>query len=415
LLVSSAIYVIWFQSVKRAAVRKVAQMPPTPPRDWSSKFFSAHRLQTDPLADALVADIMSKEELPAVNHLFALMADDTDHLAKDAPAELSAYFEQTRVLPEWADRDLIRLGQQIYIRHGVWVSLLLSYKSLPECYACAKGVEVLYRTARLNEHHGSFDAFYRRIAETAQFVLATMSPHGLSARGGGVLAAQKVRLIHAIIRYYLRQQGWEVEKYGEPINQEDMVGTLMAFSALVLEGLEVVGIQLDHVEKEAYTHCWRVIGHIVGLHEELIPANNDEALALGHAVLNDQMGTSESGQVLTRALTEFLKDASAGFLTEEANDHMLRLMMGGKISDLLGVPQAGEVSIAKLKKKLQRIASVMNFFEKSIVFSLPWRICNQLLLKLMIRYMSKSRRINFYLPQSLTKDWGKRERATVNS
>lgn len=81
-------------------------------------------------------------------------------LSDDVPIELRNYFTDTAKLPDWADKDLINLGQQIYIRHGIWISLLLSYKSLPECYACAKGAEVLHMTARLNERHGSKDTFH---------------------------------------------------------------------------------------------------------------------------------------------------------------------------------------------------------------------------------------------------------------
>ena len=139
------------------------------------------------------------------------------------------HFQKTSILPEWADEDLIALGQQVYIRHGVWISVLLTFKSLPECYACAKGAEVLFRTGRLNEQNGSLETFSRRIAETAQFVFFSMKPKGLSSDGKGLRATQKVRLIHAVIRYYIKQQGWDVAAYDEPINQEDMAGNAYGF------------------------------------------------------------------------------------------------------------------------------------------------------------------------------------------
>ncbi len=405
-LTSSLIYVIWLRSIKKAASRRLTRFPSPQPRKWSPAWLKKQRQFTDPLADQLVDEIMRERELSKVNHLFGLMKNDGDRLSADAPPELKAYFQKTSQLPDWADPRLLKLGQQIYIRHGVWISLMLSYKSLPECYACAKGVEVLYHTGRLNEHHGSLNAFYRRIAETAQFVMDTMSPGGLSFHGKGLQAAQKVRLIHAIIRYYLQQQHWDEAKFDLPINQEDMAGTLMAFSALVLEGLETIGIRLDDVEKDAYIHCWRVVGHVMGLREELIPVNSQDALALGHAILNDQMGPSESGQVLMKALIDFQMSLTKGFLSEKANISMMRLMMGDKMSDLLGVPEIDAKEVLKLKKKMTRIARFMEFMEKSVVFSLLFRLVNQAMLHGMIWYMNRSSKINFYLPPSLTKDWG---------
>ncbi len=197
-LASSLIYVIWLRSIKKAASRRLTRFPDLQPRQWPSAWLKKQRQFTDPLADQLVDEIMRERELSKVNHLFGLMNNDGDRLSADAPPELKAYFQKTSQLPDWADPRLLKLGQQIYIRHGVWISLMLSYKSLPECYACVKDVEMPYHTGLLEEHHGSLNAFYRRIAETAQFVMDTMSPGGLSFHGKGLQAAQKVRLIHAL-------------------------------------------------------------------------------------------------------------------------------------------------------------------------------------------------------------------------
>ncbi|MBK8044673.1 MAG: DUF2236 domain-containing protein [Haliscomenobacter sp.] len=80
--------------------------------------------------------------------------------------------------------------------------------------------------------------------ETAQFVIDVLSPGGLSPAGKGVRSAQKVRLIHASIRHFLKQRGWDTEDLGEPLNQEDKAGTLMAFSALLLDGFKMMQIGL---------------------------------------------------------------------------------------------------------------------------------------------------------------------------
>lgn len=404
-LIFSLIFVVKSRLLKKRALQKVGLMNTNASDKWTEDFLENKRKFTDSLADSTVEIIMGKKEEALINHLFESITRDNEQLPADAPAELRDYFQQTAVLPAWADRDLIDLGQQIYIRHGIWISLLLSYKSLPECYACAKGAEVLHRTARLNEQTGSMDTYSRRIAETAQFVVFAMSPGGLASHGRGLVAAQKVRLIHAVIRYYLRKQNWDAAQYGEPINQEDMAGTLMSFSALILQGLEQAGINLEPVEKEAYIHCWRVVGHIVGLHDDLIPENAADALKLGTSILNHQMAESRQGAELMKALLEFQGKKSAVMMKPDTNLAMMRLMMGDKISDLLGVPEMKQSKIDRVSRNIKRITRIMEILDHSLVFAMVLQVFTKYTSLLMIRQMTKSKIINFYIPKSLKKDW----------
>jgi hypothetical protein len=404
-LLFSLAFVIKSKALKKRALKKVSAMNTKASENWTVDFLEKKRKLTDDLADSTVAKIMAKNEVVEVNHLFGMITRDSDHLPADAPAEIKEYFNKTAVLPEWADQDLIDLGQQVYIRHGIWISLLLSNKSLPECYACAKGAEVLHRTARLDEQHGSMNTFSRRIAETAQFVVFAMSPGGLSPNGRGLVAAQKVRLIHAVIRYHLRKQNWDTAQYDEPINQEDMAGTLMSFSALILEGMEQLGIVLEPVEKEAYIHCWRVVGHVIGLHDDIIPANSADALKLGYSILDHQIAHSDQGSALMRALLEFQNRNAKAIMSSESNIAMIRMMMGAKISDLMDVPKIEQSKIDKLGLKIKRIANVMEKLDHSLVFAMILQFFTKHMSLYMISHMTKSKIINFYIPRSLRSDW----------
>jgi hypothetical protein len=404
-LIFSAVFVVKSKRLKRRAIRKVLDMNTKASDAWTVEFLEKKRKLTDGLADDAVSKIMSMKDKGHINQLFGHIVNDSDHLPEDAPDVLKEYFKISSALPEWADQDLIALGQQVYIRHGIWISLLLSYKSLPECYACAKGAEVLHRTARLNEQNGSMETFSRRIAETAQFVVLAMSPGGLSPRGKGFMAAQKVRLIHAVIRHYLRQQGWDSGRYDEPINQEDMAGTLMSFSALILLGMENLGIELEPVEKEAYIHCWRVVGHIVGLHDDMIPKNAADAIKLGNSILDHQIARSEQGSALMKALLEFQNKKSAMLMGPQANVAMMRLMMGAEISDLLDVPKTEQARIDRLGRKIRRIAGIMEKIDHSLVLAMVLQFFIKIISQVMINKMTKSRIINFYIPKSLKKDW----------
>jgi len=404
-LLLSMIFVIKSKALKKRSIQKLSTLNTKASETRTPDFLQEKRQKTDDLADSTVEKIMAKNESVQVNHLFSLVTKDSQHLPDDAPIELKEYFTKSAVLPEWADQDLIDLGQQIYIRHGIWISLLLSYKSLPECYACAKGAEVLHRTARLNEEHGSLDTFSRRIAETAQFVVFAMSPGGLSPKGKGLIAAQKIRLIHAVIRYYLRQKSWDSNLYDEPINQEDMTGTLMSFSALILLGMEQLGIELEPVEKEAYIHCWRVIGHVVGLNDDLIPQNSADAIKLGNSILDHQIAHSKQGSDLMKALLDFQNKKSAMIMGPQTNIAMMRLMMGDRISDLLDVPAVDQSRIDKLGVRIKKIARFMEILDHSLVLAMVLQFFTKVISQVMINHMTKSKIINFYIPKSLKLDW----------
>lgn len=404
----SVAFVIKNIRIKRRALKKLQQLNTQELSDWSSEKLEGKRRHMDPLADETVAMIMAKQESKEINHLFESIVKDSDQLPPNAPPELHDYFEKSAQLPEWADPDLIALGQQIYIRHGIWIGLLLCYKSLPECYACARGAEVLHRTARLNEKNGSTDAYARRIAETAMFVVFAMSPNGLGAKGKGLRATQKVRLIHATIRYYLKQHHWDSENLGEPINQEDLAGTLTSFSALVIEGLELIGIEFEPVELEAFIHCWKVIGHILGLDDDMIPKNSADAKKLGHSILDKEIGESQNAKELVKALRDFQDQKSKPILGSDSNIALMRLMMGKEISDMLGVEEVSQQKIDGMQNKMRRIGNVGEILDKSLVFSMVLQVFTKIGLMLMLRRMTSADVINFYLPKSLTQDWRKK-------
>ena len=50
-----------------------------------------------------------------------------------------------------------------------------------------------------------------------------------------------------------------------PINQEDLAGTLMTFSCVVLDALKKLRVGYSAAEGEAFLHAWKVVGHFMGV------------------------------------------------------------------------------------------------------------------------------------------------------
>lgn len=149
--------------------------------------------------------------------------------------------------------------------------------------------------------------------------------------GRGVIQAKKVRALHASMRLYAlqpekfgkikddtRQQRhahamtkiqkpFDKEKHGVPINQQDMAYTLLTFGYTIPRALTKLGCQLSHDEKEAFLHCWKIIGHIIGIRKELMTDNWEEAEWLFNTIKDDNKGKTTYGVEMTGILCEFLE------------------------------------------------------------------------------------------------------------
>lgn len=109
---------------------------------------------------------------------------------------------------------------------------------------------------------------HQRLFETLHFVKIVV----LGSPSDIIEACMRVRLLHAAIRYHLchRDGGWEIEKYGRPINQEDLAGTLSTFSCCVLEGLEILGVSMTEKEKDSYQKLWKYVGYYLGMTSNML-------------------------------------------------------------------------------------------------------------------------------------------------
>jgi hypothetical protein len=306
---------------------------------WSDEFLDSKRQITDPQADAVVDAVLGEGgDQVQFNALLQGLVSNADPASAAFPEVARQYFADTRKLPQWADLEKIRQGENFFGRFSPEVILLLMCKSLPQSYAAANATKVLYNTQLLE------DDVYRRIIETAQFVLDVMAPGGLNPAneaGHGIRTAQKVRLLHASIRHILRQRQdppWEAEEWGEPINQEDLAGTLLSFSYLNLDGLKRLGTSLTTEEEETYLHCWNAVGHIMGVDEDMMVWTMAEADELWNRMDERQFRPSDSGMALTKAIINFMEHIVPGTLFDGFPSAMIRHLVGERIADMINVP-----------------------------------------------------------------------------
>jgi len=230
---------------------------------------------------------------------------------------------------------LVDAGQSLFQLYGPEILLVLGCYGLPAAYAAANGVQVIERARRLE------DDTKRRLCETAQMLIDVMVPGGLAPGGIGARSARKVRLMHGLIRRQVRTAAWS-DAFGEPINQEDLAGTLLTFSLLVLDGLRKIGVELSSEEELGYLEVWRHIAAILGIDERLVSRDVESAKRLAEQIGRRQFRASPAGRRLTRELISVNNSLFPvpGYGTSLMHFFLDQSVFGLNLAEVLDLPES---------------------------------------------------------------------------
>ncbi len=358
----------------------------------------AARLRGDALADATVADVFKAGDTPAVATLVSQLMRD-DQQPRDLPAPVLEYLAKSAAIIGRAP-GVGAAGEQLFSEHGPEIMMLLCCYSLPSSYAAKKGVQVLHRTAYLAKRPN------RRLFETAQFIVDVLSPGGLGPGGRGVRTAQKVRLMHAAIRHLIQtdtKDPWPTQDLGVPINQEDLLGTLMTFTWLILDGLARLGMQLTPVEQQSYLAAWLVVGELMGVEPGLMPRNVTEARAVTELIERRQVAESPQGREMMQALLGMMQSNTPHpFKTMPPS--LLREFLPANVATFLGVPSH------RFEEEMIRLADealrpLQRFVNREAQRSALVRRFSIELLRWMLKVELDGQPARFAIPDSLHEDW----------
>jgi hypothetical protein len=127
--------------------------------------------------------------------------------------------------------------------------------------------------------------------------------------------------------------------WGLPVNQEDMAGTNLAFSFIVLRGLHKLGYQFNTNEAESYLHTWKIIGYFMGLENALLTDKWLEAEQLDELISKRNFRASEVGQFLMKSLIDSSKTTIKIPFIKNMPTALMRFCLGDDISEMLKVPK----------------------------------------------------------------------------
>jgi hypothetical protein len=337
--------------------------------EWSDEALDQARRRCDPLADDVITALENRRAGGGANlhndvlaALYRVRGNDEPWPA-ELPQEVRDYGARVQLPPD-LDQGRIAIAQELFATFGSEMLLVLGMYALPAAFAAAKGAKAVHATADLVKHP------LRRLWETCQFVVDVLEPGGLEPGGRGVQAARMVRLFHANVRLRIRSghpagdgrpfEPWDAARLGEPINQEDLAGTLTEFGFIVLDGLRRLDIDLEPHEKDAYVYLWSVVGGLLGVDDGLRAGTFDRARTLAGRISERQLAPSWEGQDLTaKLLGAFASKVWLPFrsLPRTFLRHFLArdVFRGRDVAKMLGVTSSGwTVVLLPIVQKMSR-------------------------------------------------------------
>jgi len=321
-------------------------------------FLNQKRKVADAVADQVANRIFGEANAREILATIATISKNGNSLPETLPEYLKEYFTCTSILPDWASNRHLKMSANFFSSHTQPIMMCLMMLSLPYCYAAGADAEVLLLSQRIGNDTR------KRLTETGQFVFDVMDNDAFEPAGCGIRSIQKVRLMHAVVRFHLQKNGLWNNENGFAINQEAMAGTNLAFSLMILRGLQRQNISNSADQEDAYIHRWNVIGYLLGVNEDLLYDSIKETALLEELIRKRHFKKSKAGLELTAALVNTAKE----FFPDQPVDQFLFPIMshllGKQVSDILEIPYSEQksniVSLLKLKNTFEQVFNIQS-------------------------------------------------------
>lgn len=321
----------------------------------------------DPAADAVVDELL---RLPIDEQRRRVdVAMETGR----ADGALGALIEEASSVPPWVDWQRLDRAGRILFRAGLLGGMTLGLRCLVYGYVAPAGNKPLALSGALTKMAD------RRLAETGRFVKSACTEGEMHPGARGWTTTLKVRLMHARVRRLSQEHPrWDFGAWGTPINQHDMMATILLFSSVFVEGVRRLGVTVTPQEADDYQHLFRWVGRVIGVDDELLPATFDEAERLGAFIRMTQGPPDEDSQRLVDALIEGpLRAARTPEERRRAQRQvalsrsLCRSLTDDELADRLGLPRDGlrhvtrgvKATVSVLEGVRRRFPGVNEFVE----------------------------------------------------
>lgn len=222
----------------------------------------------------------------------ALAAPEAD---ADLPPALAAFLAAAWQVPAWVDWARVERGAATYRYLGASAHDVLLQLSLIGGYRFGGPADLLVLTGGLG---GA--TTLRRLGETQTWTLAVSQPGAMRPGAEGWRLTLHVRAMHALINARFERR-WDRDRFGLPINQADLAGTLGLFDATVIIGCRALGVPLSRQQRADLMHLWRYIGWLLGVDADFLTDDERERIRINYHVLVAAGAQTQAGRDLARA------------------------------------------------------------------------------------------------------------------
>lgn len=297
--------------------------------------------EVDQLGDEAVKDTYLKlpynEASAIVQNWTKNQISETD----DAPESLKKMFLQMQHIPHWFDEDLANTGARFNMRTGTNALIVLRDFSLMGGYDYAYLNKPLVFTGALKK------GAVKRLKDTLEFWVHVTRENALKINSEAYQLIVRTRLMHSYARLTIKKKvpDWDYEKWGEPINWWDMIATYTGFSLVFMQGLKKLGIKISPEEEKGVFHLWKYVGYLLGIPEEYLPENVEQAVEQLYlwSSLQDE-ADEDSVQLAGALLEENLTNTIYKFqfqrkLLLRLHQSMNRFLLDPEINERLEIPK----------------------------------------------------------------------------
>jgi hypothetical protein len=257
----------------------------------------------------------------------------------------------------------------------------------------------------------------RRLMETAQMVI-DVAEHGLGVGSQGRTTVRKVRLMHAGIRYMIDndpriehtptaspgQINWD-PAWGQPINQEDLLGTLTSFTWNVIEGLRRSGVPVSENEADDWVHLWNVVGWLIGIPVDHLPADYATTCAIAVPIRKRNQAASPEGQEMATALIETMQEMVPIGLLGDFPESLASHVLPPGVADMVGIGKPGwtRILFGPFRTAVERLSPALH---DQVLRRFTTRL-GHLFLDFAEEFERGPARPSFSIPDRLADHWGR--------
>ncbi len=337
--------------------RLVSELPisDVQPTRWSNEMLERLRQVADPETDPIAAEVFEREGPPGLIRMTQALEDWEAPIPAFLPDRMREWFASPVNYPAFVDPVQLRKAEELFVSYGPVTTVVLLMCAVPHFFTNPAGARSFYLAKIFSP-----DSLQNRMLEIAQFVTSITQYGGLAQywnsprqregfrcsevrKGPGMMTVQKLRMIHSGVRIMLTlprspDKSWDRARFAEPINQVDTCEAVLDFCFCTIDGLAKLGIEQTEAEQEATLCAWKTVGHLLGMCDELQPANLAEARALHKQLFERSTTESMEAKVLISEVVHIMGCMMPRF-TRNVPPTLMRYLMGKRVADQLAVPE----------------------------------------------------------------------------